>query len=460
MSADAFDRFILLADMRTGSNFLEANLNSLPGIRCHGEAFNPVFIARKDQDSYLGVTLAGRDADPSLLLQAMEAATEGLAGYRFFSDHDPRVLAQALADPRCAKIVLTRNPLESYVSLQIARATGQWKLGDARRRREARARFEASEFADHVTRLQAFQLQIQRALQTTGQTAFWIDYDDIGELSVIRGLATFLGVPSPDALDDSVKKQNPEALEDLIENPEAIGPGLAALDRFNLTRTPNFEPRRGPMIPSYVAAKGAPLIYLPIRSGPGAAVRAWLASLGQAPGLIEDFDRKSLRVWLKDTPRARSFTVLRHPLHRALAAFHSRVLTPNKSEARAILRRAWKLRLPEDPAQIEAADLQQGFLTFLRFVKGNLAGQTALKPDPAWASQAAVIEGFTGFLTPDHVLREEELPEALTWLAGPRAPRFAAPLPALPDWITPEISAAVRDTWARDFAAFGFRDLI
>lgn len=459
MSA-AFDRFILLADMRTGSNFLEANLNSLPGIRCHGEAFNPVFIGRKDHESYLDITLTQRDADPQVLLHAMENATEGLAGYRFFSDHDPRVLAQALADKRCAKIVLTRNPLESYVSLQIARATGQWKLGDARRRREARARFEAAEFTEHVTRLQAFQLQIQRALQTTGQTAFWIDYDDIGELSVIRGLATFLGVPPPEALDDTVKKQNPEALEDLIENAEAIPQALAALDRFNLTRTPNFEPRRGPQIPSYVAARGAPLIHLPIRSGPGAGIRAWLATLGKTPGLLEDFDRKSLRLWIKDTPGARSFTVLRHPLHRALAAFHSRVLSPNKSEARTVLRRAWKLSLPEDPKNASDEDLQLAFLTFLRFVKGNLAGQTALKTDPSWASQAAVIEGFTGFLTPDHVLREEELPEALAWLAGPQAPPYTAPLPQLPDWITPEIRAAVRDTYAHDYAAFGFRDLI
>jgi len=31
-----FDRFIVLADMRTGSNFLEANLNAIPGVACHG----------------------------------------------------------------------------------------------------------------------------------------------------------------------------------------------------------------------------------------------------------------------------------------------------------------------------------------------------------------------------------------------------------------------------------------
>ena len=32
-----FKRFILLAEMRTGSNFLEENLNAMPGVRCWGD---------------------------------------------------------------------------------------------------------------------------------------------------------------------------------------------------------------------------------------------------------------------------------------------------------------------------------------------------------------------------------------------------------------------------------------
>lgn len=456
-----FDRFILLADMRTGSNFLEANLNALPGVTCHGEAFNPVFIARKDHESYLGITLKARARDPHALLRAMEAATEGLAGFRFFHDHDPRILDTALADPRCAKIVLTRNPLESYVSLQIARATGQWKLGDARRRREARARFDGSEFEDHVSRLQAFQLQIQRALQTSGQTAFWIDYEDIGELSVIQGLATFLGVPAPEALDDSVKKQNPESLDSLIENPEDLSEGLARLDRFNLSRTPNFEPRRGPQVPSFMAARDLPLLFMPIRSGPVEEVRNWLSEIGG--GLIEGFDRRSLRAWIKEQQAPRSFTVLRHPLLRAVSAFEKRILRGPKSETRQILRKNWKLLLPDDPGAATPEELSAAFATFLRFLKGNLSGQTPLKTDPAWASQAAVIEGFSTFLPPGHLWREEDLPEALPLMAklcGGAVSMPKLPAPNLPAWVTPAHEAATREAYARDYTTFGFGDLL
>ncbi len=63
-----------------------------PGCICHGEAFNPHFIGTKDRLDYLGVSIAARDADPFALLARMRAETAGLSGFRFFLDHDPRIL--------------------------------------------------------------------------------------------------------------------------------------------------------------------------------------------------------------------------------------------------------------------------------------------------------------------------------------------------------------------------------
>ena len=47
-----------------------------------------------------GIDMAGRDADPAGFLRAMRAQTKGLAGFRYFSDHDPRVFDLVMADPR------------------------------------------------------------------------------------------------------------------------------------------------------------------------------------------------------------------------------------------------------------------------------------------------------------------------------------------------------------------------
>ena len=75
---------------------------------------------------------------------------------RQFPDHDPRVLEPILDDRSCAKIMLGRNPLESYLSLKIARQTGQWMLTSEKRRKEAQVPFDATEFASHLEELRTF----------------------------------------------------------------------------------------------------------------------------------------------------------------------------------------------------------------------------------------------------------------------------------------------------------------
>ena len=158
-----FDCFVVFAEMRTGSNFLEANLNALPSVHCLGELFNPHFIGYPNRTEMLEFTQEMRDADPIRLVRAVKAH-EGLAGFRCFHDHDARVIDKAIRDTRCAKIVLTRNPLESYVSWKIAQETGQWKLTNVTRRKDAQATFDAGEFDAHVEALQAFQLRLMRGL--------------------------------------------------------------------------------------------------------------------------------------------------------------------------------------------------------------------------------------------------------------------------------------------------------
>jgi len=55
---------------------LERNLNALPDIRCYGELFNPYFIAYEDQQSFLGLTLAEREADPMAMVARIREIVE------------------------------------------------------------------------------------------------------------------------------------------------------------------------------------------------------------------------------------------------------------------------------------------------------------------------------------------------------------------------------------------------
>jgi LPS sulfotransferase NodH len=455
-----FHSFVLFAEMRTGSNWGGGNLNALPGVTSYGEVFNPHFIGKKDQTELFGITLADREANPKPLLRKLRQQTEGLSGFRYFHDHDPRVLDLVMEDPACAKIILTRNPLESYVSWKIARATGQWKLTDAKRLKSAKATFDAAEFQDHLATLQDFQLRLLNALQTSGQTAFYIDYEDLSSVEVMNGLAAYLGVEGRlKALDDGLKKQNPEPVQNKLENPQALEQALPGIDVFALNRTPNFEPRRPAAIPTAVAAVRAPLLYFPVRSGPQ-GVQDWL---GNFDGLIEGFEQKTLRQWKRANPGHRSFTVIRHPLLRAHVAFREKIVSGQLAEHRRILIRAYKADLP-DPGQPfpDVASERAAFLVFLHYARLATSGQTGQRVDPNWASQTAILQGFAGFQPLDLVIREDRLAQGLAHLAaevGVVAPTAFPSDPAadrLAAIHDDSLEEAAEQAYARDYMGFGF----
>lgn len=447
--------------MRTGSNFLEANLNAFAGVTCFGEVFNPVFIGKKDQLEMFGVTMVAREADPFVLLRKMQDKTDGIAGFRFFHDHDPRILAAVLADVTCAKVILTRNPLESYVSLRIARETGQWKLGDGKALKSAKVRFEERGFAAHLDQTSDFLGAISTALQHSGQAAFSIDYDDLQDLGVLNGLARYLGVTAElTAPDATLKKQNAGALRDKVSNPAEMEAALSRMDVFGQGHQPSFEPRRSAGIPGILAADDAGLLYMPMHGGADGAIAGWLRALGAVSG---DFNQKSLRHWKRERPGHRSFTILRHPLARAYAAFEDRVLTNDLPELRGLLARNYKVDLPLVGAGfVDLAARQAAFRGFLRFLKLNLSGQTGFRVDSHWASQTAVLQGFAQFQGPDHVLREERIAEGVAFLAAevgvacPPAPVLAAV--GLADIYDADLESAARDAYGRDYMGFGFGD--
>jgi LPS sulfotransferase NodH len=456
-----FHSFVLFAEMRTGSNFLEANLNALPGVTSHGEVFNPHFIGKKDATELFGTTLAEREANPKPLLRKLRAETPGLSGFRFFHDHDPRVLDLVLPDPGVAKIILTRNPVESYVSWKIARATGQWKLTDAKRLKTATARFDAEEFAGQMAATQSFQLQVLHALQTTGQTAFVLDYDDLTSVEVLNGLAAFLGIEGRlKSVDGTLKKQNPEPLESKLENPQDLAPALARADLFALARTPVFEPRRAAAIPQVIACEGAPLLFFPVRSAPGAAIRDWLSGFG---GLADGFDNKVLRQWKRSHPGHRAFTVLRHPLLRAHVAFREKIVSGKLADHRRTLIRAYKAKLPDPGQPFDSPEAERAaFLVFLHYARLATSGQTGQRVDPNWASQTAILQGFASFHPLDLVIREDRLAPALAFLADELG--LTPPPPPQPDPATASLQAiwdesletATSEAYARDYLGFGF----
>lgn len=473
-----FDYFVVLADMRTGSNFLEANINRFDGLTCHGEAFNGAFIGYPNRDAILDVTKAARDGAPEMLIDRIRGHRPGLGGFRYFSDHDPRALDIFLPDPRCAKIILLRNPLDSFISLQIARATGQWKLTNAKHGVREKVMFDPDAFHRYLDDRQAFQVRLLRGLQTTGQTAFYITFDDLHDLDVMNGLAAFLGCDDRiETLDQKMKRQNPVALEDKVTNPEAIVAAVADIDRFDLCRSPYFEPRRSPRVPHYTAAAVAPLLYMPLTSGPEDAVIGWLSALDGGAHPVTGFNRKSLVKWQAGAPGFRSFTVVRHPLARAHGVFCDRILRKGDGtfpEIRMALQQDFDVAIPDgDPlagavAGYDDAAHRRAFAGFLSFLEKNLAGQTGRRIDPAWASQYALLQGMAEVGQPDMIAREDRLEDDLAILCAqigrttmPEVPQATDPHAArLARIVDAELHRLGRAAYDRDYTGFGFADWV
>ena len=454
-----FDFFVILGDMRTGSNLLEESLDAFDGLTCHGEVFNPGFAGHEGQLSLFGMTVAERDRDPLAMIALMRAASEGIPGFRLFPGHDPRVLEHCLRERRCAKVVLARNPVDSYVSLKIARKTGQWWLGDMRAARSATVRFEPEEFESYLQRLQSFYGQIRRSLQTSGQTAFHVHYDDLSDPAVLDGLAR---VDRHHGL-VAAKGPCPRAEPRTARRPRSRTsprwrPRLAVQMRSTST---DFRTS------SRVAGRTCRHGWLRTRSAfsschwPGGRrerVVDWLTTAGGGPPRA-GFTRKSLHLWMRSTPGHRRFTVVSHPLRRAHDVFVRKILDPGPEgfpDIRAVLRDRYGLDLPDDLDGFGPARHRAAFLGFLQFLKGNLSGQTSVRVPAAWASQAALVAALAEIAPPDMVLRAEAMDAGLSSLRPglpPVSPEAATPLDTFYD---PEIENAARAAYARDYLTFGY----
>ncbi len=391
-----FDCFIIFAEMRTGSNFLESNLDQFPGLKCYGEAFNPYLMVSPKTKELFGVSTRERDRDPMFLLEAMKAGAEGIPGFRFFHDHDPRVFEALIDDPRCAKVVLTRNHVDAYVSRRIANETDQWQLNNVDDVIKKRARFLGWEFERLFYRMKDFQLQVKARLQRSGQTAFYIDYEDAQDLDVVNGLARFLGEEHElSAFSGKFKKQNPEPVEQKVTNFDMVEKTIQRIDFFDLYRLPNFESLRPPAVTTYVLSDQAKLVFMPVKGAPKSTIVEWMNGFGDT---TVDFTQKLLRQWKRQHKGHRSFTVLRHPVARLHSVFCRNLVNDGPEtyhEIKHALRESYGVELPEkapgDDWTLEAH--KRAFGQFIDFVDKNLKGQTGIRVDAALAVSGRCCAG-------------------------------------------------------------------
>ncbi len=226
-------RFVILAARRSGSNLLCSLLGSHPEVRCHHELFNPngIFTVLDERDEVTPAdALAARDRDPLGFLERVWRDTRGARaiGFKMTPEQAPEVLAHVLADAGIAKIVLRRqNALRRLVSERIAGITGRWEAyDDASPLARPRIHVEAGELAEHAARVDAFHAGIETALLRRGQSSLSLRYECLFDPDEQARLLDFLDLP-PHPLRTRSIRQNPEPLDQLVENAPALRRALA-----------------------------------------------------------------------------------------------------------------------------------------------------------------------------------------------------------------------------------------
>ncbi|MES2657366.1 MAG: hypothetical protein V4689_02050 [Verrucomicrobiota bacterium] len=220
-------RFVILSIMRTGSNLLQQTLNAIDGVTCHGELLNHSPAALHPSLRHLiagdkpAVSPTLWSEQPQRYLDTILGQTAGdHVGFRMFPDHHNPTLKALVEDPSVHKIILTRDLLESYTSLQLAQQNNQWIINHAGTRKPwAPITVNLDEFKNYALKNAAYYYHIISRCHVTGQHPTPIDYDKLNDPATLERLLAHFG-PGRAFVPEAVTalRQNPEPLEQKIKN--------------------------------------------------------------------------------------------------------------------------------------------------------------------------------------------------------------------------------------------------
>ena len=221
-------KFVILNSPRTGSNMLCTVLNSHPQILCHHEIFNPhvVGYARHLQNGDFSIgTIEERERDPIEFLSRVwkEPLGRPCVGFKLCWRQSETIFREVLRDRELKKIVLMRqNRVKSYVSLLLARQTGEWVVYDKTDLLEDRSRVEVdvSDLWETLRFNNEYYLEIEETLRVSHQSFLRLNYEELFLSEARSRTLEFLGVSAQNgaALEAGTVKLNPHDLSELVSN--------------------------------------------------------------------------------------------------------------------------------------------------------------------------------------------------------------------------------------------------
>jgi LPS sulfotransferase NodH len=211
-------RFAIVGNARTGSNYLLDGLKSSPAIRMYHEIF-----ASHNRD-------VGKDFEKVLsTTYRYESRSTRLVGFKVFYNHltdDEWKKLAALEDLKVIHLT-RRNRLRTVISLEIAFKTGQWtKAGHSGDPREKRVLLEPMKLIKRLDQIEEGEAATR--VRFCERPLLEVVYEEMvrSPHEVFETVGAYLGANGIDPGTIRLKRQNPESLEHLILNYNEVAAAL------------------------------------------------------------------------------------------------------------------------------------------------------------------------------------------------------------------------------------------
>lgn len=193
-------RFVLVAEARSGSGWLASLLRSHPACVCYDELFHPTEL----NGGMRRYDLEGRREDerPTQFLerifaQALQRPGVTRVGYKHIVGVDTPALREILNQNAFRVLLLTRRDrLAQYASLRAAQATGTWAhMPHFEPPPVPRIAFDARDFIDFCRAHDRALAEVRRLLAETRQPCHALTYEELAADRGMDRVLAYLGLP-------------------------------------------------------------------------------------------------------------------------------------------------------------------------------------------------------------------------------------------------------------------------
>jgi LPS sulfotransferase NodH len=207
-------RFAIVGNARTGSNYLLDGLKTSPDIRVYHEIF-----ASHSRE-------LGKDFDRILsTIYQYENRSTRMVGFKVFYNHLIDEEWKKLAAKDDIKVIhLTRqNRLRTVISLEIAFKTGQWtKAGKAGGPKQKRVTLDPLKLLKRLEQIE--EGEIATRARFCDRDILEVVYEELVKAphEAFESIGNYLGVQGVDPAKIRLRRQNPESLEQLVINYDEV----------------------------------------------------------------------------------------------------------------------------------------------------------------------------------------------------------------------------------------------